>query len=113
MGKFEKENIPMELYKVPWENLISHGTIQSHGKLIFPWEFKISHGILSKSHGNLSKSHGEKNNPMGKFNFPWEFSPLILIISPARCEQVKSKLVFDYAEPDLQHGSYGFSLCWS
>ena len=50
---------------------------------------------------------------MGKFNFPWEFSPLILIISPARCEQVKSKLVFDYAEPDLQHGGYGFSLCWS
>ena len=85
---------------VPWEINIPMGI------KIFPWDFV-------KVPWEFVKVPWEKNNPMGKFNFPWEFSPLILIISPARCEQVKSKLVFDYAEPDLQHGGYGFSPCWS
>ena len=50
-----------------------------------------------------------KNNPMGKFNFQWEFLPLFLIISPTRCKQVKSNAgVFYYAEPDLQHGGNEF-----
>ena len=66
----------MGLYKVPWENLISHGTIQSHGKLIFPWEINIPMGIKKfpwdfvKVPWEFVKFPWEKNNPMGKFNFP-------------------------------------------
>ena len=95
-GKIRKKKY--NLISVPWEINIPMGN--------FPWDFV-------KVPWEFVKVPWEKNNPMGKFNFPWEFSPLILIISPARCEQVKSKLVFDYAEPDLQHGGYGFSPCWS
>ena len=49
--------------------------------------------------------HGKKINLISHGN---------LHISSARCEQVKKKVVFDYAEHDLQHGGgNGFSLCWT
>ena len=47
---------------------------------------------------------------MGKLNFLWDFTPLSLIISPARREQVKIKVVFDYVDPSLQHSGNSF-LC--
>ena len=51
---------------------------------------------------------------MGKFNFPWGFSSLFLIILPTGCKQVKSNVgFFFYAEPDLQHGGNGFCLYWT
>ena len=50
---------------------------------------------------------------MGRFNFPCDFTHLYLINSPVQCEQVKSKVVFDYAVLDLQNGGNGMSLCWT
>ena len=100
-----KIHIPSD-FKISHRKLLySHGISHfSHGKLIVPWELKISHGISNYP-------MGKTNNPMGKFKIPLEFTPLVLIISPARCEQVKRKVVFDYAEHDLQHGGNGLSLC--
>ena len=40
---------------------------------------------------------------MGKFNFPWEFTPLFLIISLATCKQVKSEVALN-----IQHCGNGF-----
>ena len=59
MGNFD---IPMGFWNCPWK--IKSPLIIK----IFPWDFEIS--------------HGETNNPIGKFNFPLELTPLILIISP-------------------------------
>ena len=47
---------------------------------------------------------------MGILIFLWDFLRFTLIISPVRCEQVISKVVFDYGELDLQCGGNGFSF---
>ena len=51
-----------------------------------------------------------KQKIMGNFNFLWEFTPLILMISPVRREQGQ-KGGFDHAEPGHEHGGKRFSLC--
>ena len=91
MGKFE---IPWEYKHFPWDIL------KSHGIFIFLMEHKSPVGIekviweIVTFPWDLKISQWKTNNPMGKFNFPLEFTPLLLTISPARCEQVKSRVVF-------------------
>ena len=99
MGNFE---IPSEYSNRIFSNPMGYQF--SHENIKVSWEFKKSHEILSYSHRILKYPMRKTNNHMGKFNFPWEFYTFViynLIISPARCKQVKSRVVFEYAEPTL------------
>ena len=85
MGQFE---IPWEYKSFQWDIL------KSHGIFIFTWEHKCPMGKCHIPIGFYNIPWENKySHVMGKFKFSWELIPLLIIISPARCERVKSRVV--------------------